>query len=149
MSRIKSKKYNGVYLNKLESGDVSYSIMYKDNLNVTKRFTVGKKSQGITEIYAYNKRSECVNKINLGEDPIAHKKRKEILSLDMLADIYFEDKAYENKNNDRSRGVYNLHIQISLGKEIFLELVKRMYWIFEIVILTVGLQRRLMDMCNF
>ena len=76
MGRIKSKKYNGVYLNKLANGDVSYSIMCKDKMNVTKRFTIGKKSQGITEIYAYNKRSECVNKINLGEDPIAHKKRK-------------------------------------------------------------------------
>jgi len=120
MGRIKSKKYNGVYLNKLANGDVSYSIMYKDKMNVTKRFTIGKKSQGITEIYAYNKRSECINKINLGEDPIAHKKRKEIVSLDMLADIYFEDKAYENKNNDRSRGVYNLHIQPLFGhKDIF------------------------------
>lgn len=80
------------------------------------RFTIGKKSQGITEIYAYQKRSEYINKINLGEDPIAHKKRRAIVSLDMLAGIYFTDKAYENKNNDRSRGVYNLHIQPLFGK---------------------------------
>ena len=52
----------------------------------------------------------------MGEDPIAHKKRRDIISLDMLADIYFTDKAYENKNNDRSRGVYNLHIHPLFGK---------------------------------
>ena len=68
MSRVKSKKYSGVYLNKLNNGDVSYSIIYKDEYNKTKRFTVGKKSQGITETFAYQKRNEFINKINLGVD---------------------------------------------------------------------------------
>jgi len=125
MSRIKSKKYNGVYLNKLSNGDISYSIVYKDELNKMQRFTIGKKSQGITEIYAYQKRSECINKINLGEDPIAHKKKRAIVSLDMLAEIYFTDKAYENKNNDRSRGVYNLHIQPLFGKRDIFGITKK------------------------
>ena len=42
MSRIKSKKYTGVYLNKLADGDISYSVMYKNEDGKTQRFTVGK-----------------------------------------------------------------------------------------------------------
>ena len=92
MSRIKSKKYNGVYLNHLANKDVSYSITYKNEFNKLVRFTVGKKSEGITEIYAYNKRNEFINKVRLGEDPIAHKKKKHIITLDQLAKVYFDDK---------------------------------------------------------
>jgi integrase len=92
MSRIKSKKYNGVYLNHLENKDISYSITYKNEFNKLVRFTVGKKSEGITEIYAYNKRNEFINKVRLGEDPIAHKKKKHIITLDQLAKVYFDDR---------------------------------------------------------
>lgn len=92
MSRIKSKKYTGVYLNHLANKDVSYSITYKSEFNKLVRFTVGKKSEGITEIYAYNKRNEFINKVRLGEDPIAHKKKKYIITLDNLAKVYFDDK---------------------------------------------------------
>ena len=92
MSRIKSKKYSGVYLNLLTNKDISYSITFKDEFNKLTRFTVGKKSQGITEIYAYNKRNEFINQIRLGEDPIAHKKKKSIITIDNLAKVYFDDK---------------------------------------------------------
>ena len=92
MSRIKSKKYNGVYLNHLTNKDTSYSITFKDEFNKLIRFTVGKKSQGITEIYAYNKRNEFINQVKLGEDPLAHKKKKSIITIDNLAKVYFDDK---------------------------------------------------------
>ncbi len=92
MARIKSKKYNGVYLNHLKSGDISYSITYKDAFGKLIRFTVGKKSQGVTEILTYNKRSEFINHINLGMDPTAHKKKKRIITLNQLAKVYFDDK---------------------------------------------------------
>lgn len=124
MSRIKSKKYNGVYLNKLSNGDISYSIVYKDEFNRTKRFTVGRKSQGITEIFSNQKRNEFINKIHLGEDPLAHKKRREVITLDKLAAIYFEDKAYENKSNLKFRQKYILHIQPVFGKRNIFEITK-------------------------
>jgi len=50
MSRIKSKKYNGVYLNHLANKDISYSITFKDDFNKLLRFTVGKKSDLIVNI---------------------------------------------------------------------------------------------------
>jgi len=116
MSRIKSKKYTGVYLNHLENGDISYSVIYKDG-NTTKRFTVGKKSAGITETFAYNKRNEIINQLKLGVDPIAHKKRKKITTLDDLAKVYFEAKVGENKANKKQEGRYNLHIKELLGSK--------------------------------
>jgi len=116
MSRVKSKKYNGVYLNHLENGDISYSVIYKDG-NTTKRFTVGKKSAGITETFAYNKRNEIMSKLRLGIDPIAHKKRKKLTTLDNLAKVYFEDKISENKANKKQEGRYNLHIKELLGSK--------------------------------
>jgi len=114
MGRIKSKKYAGVYLNHLADGDISYSIIYKDGKK-TKRFTVGKKSAGITETFCYNKRNEIINKLNIGIDPIAHKKKKQITTLDTLAQIYFNDKSDENKANKKQNGRYDLHIKKMLG----------------------------------
>ena len=92
MARIKSKKYNGVYLNHLTSGDITYTVTYKDAFEKKVFTKIGKKSEGITEIYAYNKRNEFINKVRLGEDPIAHKKKKHIITLDQLAKVYFDDK---------------------------------------------------------
>ena len=114
MSRIKTNS-TGVYFNRLKNGDISYSITYKNEYGKLKRFNVGKKSNGINQTYAKNKRAEFINIINLGEDPLAHKKKKNQIVLDDLANIYFEDKADENKTNDRQRGKYNLHIQPILG----------------------------------
>jgi hypothetical protein len=85
MARIKSKKYAGVYLNKLANGDISYSISYKDLNNKKVWVTIGKKSNGIIETYAQNKRAEYINLIKIGEDPLAHKKKRKITTLDSLA----------------------------------------------------------------
>jgi integrase len=92
MARIKSKKYNGVYLNHLTNGDVSYTVTFKDEVGKKVFFKIGLKSKGITEIYAYNKRNEFIHQVRLGEDPIAKKKKQSILSLDTLAKVYFDDK---------------------------------------------------------
>lgn len=124
MSRIRSDKYTGVYLNQLENGDISYSITFKDEHNKLKRFTVGKKSEGINQTFAKNKRNEFINKIHLGEDPLAHKKKKAHTTLNDLANTYFEDKADDNKSNARQRGKYNLHINPKLGDTAIQEIAK-------------------------
>ena len=119
MARVKSKKYTGVYQNKLENGDISYSINYKDNDGKKVWFTVGKKSGGITEVYAYNKRNEFVNKSRLGEEPPAleKKKKKQIITLDSIAKESYELKALHNKNNKLSKRKYEMHISPLLGKK--------------------------------
>ena len=115
MARIKSKKYAGVYLNQLANGDVSYSINYKDTNGKKVWVTVGKKSNGINEKFAYNYRAERINKIKTGVDPLAHKKKRQIITLDDIANVYFDDKADENKTNSRQKGKYELHIKPVFG----------------------------------
>ncbi|MDY0403014.1 site-specific integrase [Sulfurovum sp.] len=90
MARVKSKKYDGVYLNHLKNGDISYSVLYKDINNKTQRITVGKKSQGITEQYCNQKRIETLNKVLLGEQPTSIQKRskKSSITLDEVANKY-------------------------------------------------------------
>lgn len=119
MSRIISKKYTGVYLNHLAGGDISYSITYKDEHGKLKRFTVGKKSQGITENYANVKRSEFINKIRLGEDPAAAKKKKKknVYTLDMLAKEHYDYKELYNRNNAKNRRTYTAHISPYIGNK--------------------------------
>ena len=118
MARIKSKKYAGVYLNKLTSGDISYSINYKDTNGKKVWVTVGKKSNGITETFAYNQRATFINKIKIGIDPLAHKKKKQITTLDDIAKIYFDDKEADNRTNIRQLQKYNLYFGHIEPKEI-------------------------------
>ena len=117
MSRIKSKKYTGVYQNKLKNGDTSYSINYKDEHGKKIWFTVGKKSEGITEIYAYNKRNEFINKMRLGEEPLSirRKKKKKIITLNSIAEENYDLKALHNKNNKWSQRRYVMHVAPLLG----------------------------------
>ena len=115
MARIKSNKYDGVYLNKLINGDISYSITYKDEHNKLKWFSIGKKSRGITETYCNTKRNEFINKINLGEDPQAKKKKKNVITYDSIAAKYFESVEGINRDNKNSIARYNLHIKPFIG----------------------------------
>jgi len=117
MSRVKSKKYTGVYLNKLDNNDISYSIVYKNLDNKNTRFTVGKKSAGITETYAFNKRNEFINIIKLGEEPpaVVKKKKKNIITLDSVADDSYKIKEVHNRDNFHSKRKYLNHISPTLG----------------------------------
>lgn len=90
MARVKSNKYQGVYKNELNNGDISYYITYKNNNNKLVWVNIGKKSNGINENFAFSKRSEYINKIKINDDPLKHKKKKNILTLQNVADKYFE-----------------------------------------------------------
>jgi len=117
MARVKSRKYVGVYQNKLSNGDISYSINFKDNKGKKIWFTVGKKSEGITEIYAYNKRNEFINQMRLGEEPpsIAKKKKRHIVTLDDVAKDSYAIKELHNRNNKIAKRRYEMHISPILG----------------------------------
>lgn len=115
MGYIKSKKFEGVYQNSLKSGDISYYITYKDNENKTVTKKIGKKSEGVTESYCNQIRGETVSKLRNNELPpkIAISKRQNVVTLDSLADFYFETK--ESKSKHKYEGKYNLRIKSILG----------------------------------
>ncbi len=97
MGRVKSKKYSGVYYNKLADKDRSYSYIYKDLNGKTCRVATGKKSNGITELFTFNKRAETINGLKNGVDPLAHKKKKEQLLFQEIWDYYIKNKALSDK----------------------------------------------------
>ena len=115
MARIKSKKYQGVYLNHLKDGDISYSINYKDSSNKKVWVTVGKKSNGVNEKFAYTKRAEYVNKVKTGTDPLQHKKKKEAITLDEIFLQYKALKATESKDIIRTEQKYKSNIYKVFG----------------------------------
>lgn len=77
MSYINSNKYGTRVQHYTKSdGDISYFITYKDLEGKLKRYKIGDKSQGITEIYCFQKRNEVVAKLRLGEAlPVKHRKK--------------------------------------------------------------------------
>ena len=93
---IKTNK-TGVYYNLLEDGDKVFYFTYNDiNDNKKKKWVkVGKYSDGIREINAFNLRAEQLSIMKHGTDitVIANKKKVNITTYDDLAQIYFNDKS--------------------------------------------------------
>lgn len=64
---IKSKKYSGVYYREVDGGkDRSYFLRFRLNGKII-RETIGRKSQGITEAYCYQKKIEMLNAARFGD----------------------------------------------------------------------------------
>lgn len=128
MGLIKSKKHIGVFHNLLKNGDKVYYVVYKD-ISTNKRIDlkIGKKSENITESYCHNKRSEIVNNMRLGINPNVVKNRRiavNIISLDMIADEYYENrKLYMKEVNWKDAlSIYNIHIKPYLGNKNIVEI---------------------------
>jgi len=92
--------------------------VYKDGVGKFTRVTIGKKSNGINEKFAFAKRAEYVNKVKTGVDPLQHKKKQQVTTLDDLAMVYFVDKETDNKTNIRQLQKYNQYFGHIEPKEI-------------------------------
>ena len=113
---IKAKR-TGVYYNSLEDDDKVFYFTYNDiNDNKKKKWVkVGKYSDGIREINAFNLRAEQLSEMKHGRDitVIANKKKKDIVTFDNLAQKYFQ-----NKNSTPNRmSRYNTHIKDIIGNK--------------------------------
>lgn len=122
----RSKKYNGVYLNYLKNGDITFYFTYKDIDNRLKWEKVGKQSEGITQNLCNQKRIEVLNQIRLGEQPksISKRKKKNIITLDEISEMYFEHISLKSDcKNSISR--YNNHIKPKFGKKDINSITKK------------------------
>lgn len=80
MSKIKSKKYSGVYYTELKNKDKSFFITYKDYSGKKIWQKIGLFSEGIREDYCNAKRNEALSYIRNNElPPSVIKKRKKKL----------------------------------------------------------------------
>lgn len=113
MARIKSKKYTGVYTQVLQNGDKSYYITYKENKkDIWKK--IGLHSEGIRESYCHQKRNEIVTKLRLGEE-LPHVAKKNSLSLNEIAEKFYNEKELHNKENRKTRSRIENHVKEYFG----------------------------------
>ena len=79
--------------------DKVYYIRYKDKNKKTIELKIGKYSEGIREAYCNQKRNEIITKQRNGEEPpvIAQRKKRIIISIENIANQYFNEKPKINK----------------------------------------------------
>jgi len=111
---VKSKRFNGVYLRKQVNGDTTLYFSYKNvKGNVTYQ-KVGLKSQGVTEQYTYDKRSEVVLLLKNGEVPHLLSRNKTYkTTLNDIAEFYFTH--HQTKSTIKRQRQYNNRIRNEIG----------------------------------
>ena len=119
MKWTKSKRFTGIYIYNMENGDKSYQVRYHDC--ITSKWTsksIGRKSQGITELYANNKRNEYINMLKHGEDPFANRKKKAELRFSIVANSYLESLvALGKKDIYNPKNRYEKYLKDELGSK--------------------------------
>jgi len=112
---LKNSKKHGtkVQINILNNGDISYFITYKQKGQL-KRLKVGKKSEGINESKCIERRNQILSELRHGID-ISSKVKKKNITLDFLADKYFDFGRVHIKSNNKNIAIYNKHIKPLLG----------------------------------
>lgn len=134
--RIKTK-YTGVFYKQIveeaidDKGNITvknvdkmYLVLYKSKGKL-RSINIGKYSEGIRENYCKTKRDEFMLLERNGELPpqVAKRIKRDITTLDKLADIYFNDKE-DTRSNKKQRGRYDLHIKPKLGHKDITELTR-------------------------
>ncbi len=125
--------------------DKLYLVRYQDEHKKERLITIGKESEGYTVKYCRTKRVKFIDDAEQGELPPLKKRRdkKEIVTLDSLADVYFDNKkvavqrdgqivkdaegktVLELQGTDkRQKGKYDLHLKERFGSLDLRRLVK-------------------------
>jgi len=122
---IGSKKFEGVQYYLKANGEKSYYVRYKDEYGKLKRVHIGDSDEGIDEAYCKNKRIEILNAQNLGEQPpkIVKNHRKQIITLDDVANKYFSSKDNSTSTHERL-SKYNKHLSPVIGMKNILNITK-------------------------
>lgn len=97
--------------------DKVYYVIYKED-GKTKEVKAGKESEGMRPNYANNLRISILNSIRLGEDMptiLKQKEKKEKITFDTIAYLYFDSKKLHNKTNYRAQTKYESQLQPLLG----------------------------------
>ncbi|MCC2644786.1 MAG: site-specific recombinase, phage integrase family [Burkholderiales bacterium] len=113
-------------------GDITYYARYNSTAKLDAkgrpqpiRIKIGLKSEGITEQYVKAKHDEIITMQRLGEVPetIRRRRKKELLTLKILADIYFENRELEAHGN--SNAVKNIRNDKSVFSRHLIELANQ------------------------
>ncbi|MGE0737933.1 tyrosine-type recombinase/integrase [Sulfurimonas sp.] len=114
MQMVKSKRFKGIYLRKQVDGDIALYFTYKNDKGNVSYKKVGLRSQGITEQYAYDKRSETILLMKNGEVPqILARNKGYKTTLNDIAEFYFTH--HKTKSTEKRKRQYSNRIQNVLG----------------------------------
>ena len=119
--RVRSGKYTGVYFLQQNNGDISYSIVYKNAEGRNQRETIGSKREGVSELYAYNKRIERINLIKHGGTPETSLKSKQSILFEEAWNFYLANKALSAKIKKDYQGRWNKHMKQTFSESITLK----------------------------
>ena len=119
---VKSR-YKGVWLHKLQDGDVTYYIQYIDNQKKNRKIKIGRKSAGISEHWCHQKRNEIIHRTRLENFSLDEKKDAPLF--DEVAFKYFQSlfdnqRSIENTNSTIVR--YKKHVQEYVGHRSILDI---------------------------
>lgn len=113
MEFIKSKKYTGVYYRQTKNNDFTYYFTYKNEKKLVYH-KVGLKSQGLTEQYVADKRSETILALKNGEVPTLLKNNKKyVVKFDEIAQFYFTNR--NARSNVKRKKLYELRLKPDFG----------------------------------
>jgi len=112
-------KYDGVWINELKNGDISYYINYRNEQGTSVKIKVGKKTiaSDFTIKDAYAKLVETKYKLQHGEEPIVKSKRAIKIILDDLWLEFFKYAKANKKSWRMDEQNYNKHIRPIFGKK--------------------------------
>jgi len=119
--RVRSKKYTGVYILQQDNGDISYSILYKNTEGKNQRETIGSKREGVSELYAYNKRIDRINQVKHGEDPRTKNKNKNAVRFEDAWNFYIDNKALSDNVRKDYKGRWHKHMFQDFSDTITME----------------------------
>lgn len=110
----KSKKYTGVYYRKKNDGDITYYFLYRNSNKKNVFHKVGLKSQGISEQYVSELRSETLLEIRNGELPkILRSTKLHKITFSEISDYYFDNRI--TRSNERRRQLYLVRLKPEFG----------------------------------
>lgn len=110
-------KYEGVWVNKLKNGDISYYINYRDEQGKPVKLQVGKKTliSDFTVKDAYAKLIEVKYKLHHDQEPIIKSGKVSKIKLDDLWDEFFKYAKANKKSWTIDEQNYNKHIKPIFG----------------------------------
>lgn len=112
-------KYEGVWVNKLQNGDISYYINYRDEHGKPVKVQVGKKtkSSDFTVKDAYSKLIEVKYKLQHDEEPTIKSGRVSKLKFDDIWEDFFKYAQGNKKSYKMDLQNYNKHVRPIFGNK--------------------------------
>ncbi len=112
-------KYEGVWINKLKNGDISYYINYRDEKGIPVKLQVGKKTKAsdFSIKDAYSKLIEIKYKLQHDQEPIIKSSRMSKIKFDDIWEVFLNYAKGNKKSYLIDEQNYNKHIKPVFGNK--------------------------------